>query len=91
MADPADLDAWLTEVASALRLPRPDGSAPHVVDRDAVLDLARDIAHGITRPAAPLTAYLAGIAVGRGADLQSVTATVARLTAQWSPPSGAAT
>jgi len=30
-----------------------------------VLDLARDVAHGVARPAAPLTAYLLGVAVGR--------------------------
>jgi hypothetical protein len=33
-----------------------------------VLDLARDVAHGVARPAAPLSAYLLGLAVGRGAD-----------------------
>lgn len=36
------------------------------VDRDAVLDLTRDVAHGVTRPAAPLTAYLLGLAQGSG-------------------------
>jgi hypothetical protein len=33
-----------------------------------VLDLARDVAHGVARPAAPLTAYLLGLAAGRAAD-----------------------
>ncbi|MDQ3457112.1 MAG: DUF6457 domain-containing protein [Actinomycetota bacterium] len=33
-----------------------------------ILDVARDAAHGVARPAAPLTTYLLGIAVGRGAD-----------------------
>lgn len=32
-----------------------------------VLDLARDVAHGVARPAAPLTAYLLGVAAGRSA------------------------
>ncbi|MDH2430181.1 DUF6457 domain-containing protein [Sphaerisporangium sp. TRM90804] len=36
------------------------------VDRDAVLDLTRDVAHGVARPAAPLTAYLLGLAQGGG-------------------------
>jgi hypothetical protein len=36
--------------------------------RDLVLDLTRDVAHGVARPAAPLTAYLLGLAVGRGGD-----------------------
>jgi Domain of unknown function (DUF6457) len=56
-----DLDAWLHRVCAELEL-------PEAVDRTAVLDLARDVAHGVTRPAAPLTAYLVGVAVGRGAD-----------------------
>jgi hypothetical protein len=37
-----------------------------MVDMKAVLDLAREVAHNVDRPAAPLTAYLVGVAVGRG-------------------------
>jgi hypothetical protein len=33
-----------------------------------VLDLARDVAHGVARPAAPLTTYLLGVAAGRNPD-----------------------
>jgi uncharacterized protein DUF6457 len=33
-----------------------------------VLDLARDVAHGVARPAAPVTAYLLGLAAGRADD-----------------------
>ncbi|MGH3692838.1 MAG: DUF6457 domain-containing protein [Pseudonocardiaceae bacterium] len=33
-----------------------------------VLDMSRDVAHGVARPAAPLTAYLLGLAAGRSAD-----------------------
>lgn len=40
-------------------------------DVNLILDLARDAAHSVARPAAPLTAYLLGIAVGRGLDPQS--------------------
>ncbi len=40
-----------------------------VVDRDQatrlVLDLARDVAHDVARPAAPLTTFLVGLAAGR--------------------------
>ncbi|GAA3823673.1 hypothetical protein GCM10022226_50290 [Sphaerisporangium flaviroseum] len=42
------------------------GLDPEQVDRDAVLDLTRDVAHGVARPAAPLTAYLLGLAQGAG-------------------------
>ncbi|MDE3719972.1 MULTISPECIES: DUF6457 domain-containing protein [Nocardiopsis] len=37
-------------------------------DVERILDLARDAAHSIARPAAPLTTFLLGVAVGRGAD-----------------------
>ncbi|MQA04040.1 MAG: molybdopterin-guanine dinucleotide biosynthesis protein [Streptosporangiales bacterium] len=37
-------------------------------DVDRILDLARDAAHQVARPAAPLTTFLLGVAVGRGAD-----------------------
>ena len=33
-----------------------------------VLDLSRDVAHDVARPAAPLTAYLLGLAAGRSSD-----------------------
>ncbi len=33
-----------------------------------VLDLSRDVAHEVARPAAPLTAYLLGLAAGRSGD-----------------------
>jgi hypothetical protein len=31
-----------------------------------VLDVARDVAHNVERPAAPVSTYLVGVAVGRG-------------------------
>ena len=34
-----------------------------------LLDLARDAAHEVERPAAPLTTFLVGVAVGRGSSL----------------------
>jgi molybdopterin-guanine dinucleotide biosynthesis protein A len=53
------------------------------IDTDLVLDVARDVAHGVARPAAPLTAYLLGLAVGRGADPRQAAATVAALAQSW--------
>ncbi len=55
---------WMTEAVEALGLPP---EARWVDDRDVVrdvLDLARDVSQGVARPAAPLGAFLAGIAVG---------------------------
>lgn len=40
------------------------------IDTALVLDVARDVAHGVERPAAPLSTYLLGVAVGRGMDPQ---------------------
>ncbi|GAA2903260.1 hypothetical protein GCM10010517_69250 [Streptosporangium fragile] len=42
------------------------GIDPALVDRDELLDLTKEVAHGVARPAAPLTAYLLGLAQGAG-------------------------
>jgi hypothetical protein len=57
----------------------------------AVPDLARDVAHGVQRPAAPLTTYLLGVsflgvAVGRGTDLHTAAAAVRGLAGSWPGP-----
>ena len=70
--DPSELDAWAAEAAEAV------GASVGEGDVAAVLDLARDAAHGIARPAAPVPPFVAGIAVGRGLPLIEV---VAALTA----------
>jgi hypothetical protein len=71
------LEDWIDAVCSELGLDRDD------VDRDLVLDLAKDVAHGVTRPAAPLTAYLLGLAVGRGQPARDVAARITSLGAGW--------
>jgi hypothetical protein len=53
------------------------------VDIALVLDLARDVAHGVARPAAPLTAYLLGVLVGRGADPRQSAAVLTALAKNW--------
>lgn len=54
-----ELDQWLAAAAAEL------GVDPTSVEIGTVLKLAGDVAHGVARPAAPLTAYLLGLAVGR--------------------------
>jgi hypothetical protein len=54
------MERWTEAVCAEL------GLDPGAVDLRVVLDLTRDVAHGVARPAAPLTAYLLGVAVGRG-------------------------
>jgi Domain of unknown function (DUF6457) len=53
-----ELDQWVTEVCAALGL-------DDEVDTDSLLELARDVAHGIERRAAPVTTFLVGLAAGR--------------------------
>ena len=56
----------------------------------AVLDLTADVAHGVSRPAAPVTAFLVGLAAGGAADPAAAvaehTAAVRDLAALWPPP-----
>lgn len=75
-----ELDAWTASACKAL------GLDPAVVDRSIVLDLSRDVAHHVLRPGAPLTAYLLGVAVGRGADAAAAASTLTDLALTW--PSG---
>jgi Domain of unknown function (DUF6457) len=65
------LDDWLAEATSALNLPV-DTLDPEL--RTALLDATRDVAHHVTRIAGPLTTYLLGVAVGRGAEADAVVA-----------------
>lgn len=72
------MQRWLTAVAAEL-------GVNDEIDVEALLDVARDVAHGVERPAAPLTTYLLGVAVGRGADLPAATASVRALAVDWTP------
>ena len=53
------------------------------VDRDLVLDVTKEVAHNVARPAAPLTAYLIGLAIGGGADPADAAARVTELAKGW--------
>ena len=59
-AEPAlSLSTWLDLVLREL----PDGAAvPSAAEQTAILDLARVAAHGSERVAAPISAYLVGLA-----------------------------
>jgi hypothetical protein len=72
-----ELSTWLETVAAQLDL-------GVTLDDEAVqilLDLARDSAHEVERVAAPLTTFLAGVAVGRGASLPSTAKAITDLLA----------
>ncbi|HET9560542.1 MAG TPA: DUF6457 domain-containing protein [Propionibacteriaceae bacterium] len=71
-----DLKQWLTTLSAELE------TTDVTMDDDAVrtlLDLARDSAHEVERVAAPLTTFLVGIAVGRGAALSTAAAAATSL------------
>lgn len=72
------LEPWLQEAAAALGLPDLDLTADQ---QSAVLDLARAAAHGVARPAAPLTTFLVGYALGRSGSLDDLDRLSAKLTA----------
>lgn len=48
-----------------------------------ILAVARDAAHNVERPAAPLSTYLMGIAVARGADPADVAQRIGKLASHW--------
>ena len=83
--DPAphgsELHRWVLALGDAL------GVEPDALDTETLLDLARDVAHGVARPAVPLTAFLAGYAVARAggdrAAFDRVIAQVGELAEQW--------
>ncbi|KQX07228.1 MULTISPECIES: DUF6457 domain-containing protein [unclassified Leifsonia] len=69
---PDGLDEWVRRVSDSLNA---DGSSLGGLDVQipVLLDLARDAAHGVARPAAPVTTFLLGYAAGRsGADAAEV-------------------
>ncbi|MET9246431.1 NTP transferase domain-containing protein [Nonomuraea sp. NPDC003709] len=59
------------------------GIDPATVDRDLILDLTKEVAHGVARPAAPLTAYLLGLAQGAGTAPDDAAAKLITLAKHW--------
>lgn len=72
----AGMDTWVAAAREALGI-------DVAVDLDLVLDVARDAAHGVERPAAPVTTYLLGAAVARGADPAEAARVLSALAASW--------
>jgi hypothetical protein len=78
---PEALDAW----AAALR--EHFGLAEDDIPIPLILDLARDVAGAVARPAAPLSTFVAGLAAGRAGgaptDVAAAVAAVTELAAAW--------
>ncbi len=87
MSEPAPLNAWIRRLAADLGISED-------VDVKLVLEVARESAHRVARPAAPVTAYMIGVAVGRGGqgtDLRPLADRVLALMPEPDPaPDGAA-
>jgi hypothetical protein len=71
------LDDWMDALRGELGLDL-DDALPKTV-----LDLARVVAHTVDRPAAPVTAYFLGVAVGRGEPVAETAERIKRLAASW--------
>lgn len=84
---PGGLDAWLAALAEEL------GLEPGPYDVTGLLDVARDVAHGVARPAAPLSLFLVGLAAqragGTAADVEAACRTASDLAGRWGAGSGA--
>ncbi|MER5947410.1 NTP transferase domain-containing protein [Streptomyces sp. NPDC001904] len=81
------LDEWISAAKDELGIDLD-------VDTGVLLDLARDAAHGVARPAAPLTTFLVGYAAGRaGGGPEAVAAAAAKAAAlanRWAEEAAAA-
>jgi len=75
------LDDWTKALCAELGLTLDDAATR------TVLDLARVVAHQVDRPAAPLTAYFLGAAVGGGRTLSDTAERIKQLAEHWQPRS----
>ncbi len=71
------MQEWIDAVCAEL-------SITAEVDVTSILDVARDAAHNVERPAAPVSTYLLGIAVAQGADVGAAATKIAALAEGWS-------
>jgi len=75
------LHDWIDELCDALELEDAE------IDEGLILDLARDAAHQVERPAAPITTFLVGYAAalkGGGAnDIEELAGRAMALAAKW--------
>lgn len=74
---PADLETWVRSAAADL------GLDPDEVPIGLLLDVTRETAHDVMRPAGPVTTFLIGLAVGRGASIDDSVSTVRARIADW--------
>jgi hypothetical protein len=71
------LDEWTQALCAELGVDVQDDA------QRTVLDMARVVAHQVDRPAAPVTAFYLGLAVGRGQRLADAAATAQEMASGW--------
>lgn len=71
------VDSWTEAACAELGVHVDDGTIR------VVLDLARDVAHQVERPAAPVSAFLLGLAVGAGQSLAGAAGQLRALAEGW--------
>ncbi len=80
---PEALDAWADALCDRFELTAAD------VPIGLILDLARDVSQQVARPAAPFSAYVAGLVAGRAGgspqDVAAAVAAVTELARTWEP------
>ncbi|MCU1447309.1 DUF6457 domain-containing protein [Cryobacterium sp.] len=78
---PEALDEWLAALAERL------GIDAELVPTGLLLDVARDVAHNVARPAAPLSLFLVGLAAARSGgsaeDIVAASAAATDLALSW--------
>lgn len=72
------MDAWVEAASAALGL---EGD----LDVNAILDVAREAAHGVARPMAPVSTFLMGRAVAAGMTEQEAARLLTELAQGWTP------
>ena len=81
------LDDWLREACAAVEFSPGDAAVLGEEAVTLILDLARDAAHGVARPAAPLATFVLGLALGSSAggidDLRRFARRLADLADTW--------
>ena len=70
------MDAWIEALKKELGITTE-------IDETLILNVARDAAHAVERPAAPITTYLLGFAAALGADVQTAADTIEKMAKQW--------
>lgn len=73
------LEDWIADTCETLGLPE-DSLTREL--RDQLLDLTRDVAHGVARIAGPLTTYLLGLAVAGGMPVATAVERVTAIAAE---------